>query len=153
MPKIDIDRVPVREGSDYPAPFCDKAKGRTKKALGDAGGLTKFGVNMTRLPPGEWSSQRHWHPQEDEFVYVISGELTLVSDAGEEKLQAGDCAAFPMNVPNGHHLINKSGMDAVYLEVGTRSHGDDCHYPDVDLHFDGKRDRYTHKDGTPYQNS
>lgn len=150
MPKIDVKSVPARKGSGYPAPFHEKVVGRIKQALGDAGGLTKFGVNLSQLPPGNWSSQRHWHPAEDEFVYVLCGELTLILDAGEQILRAGDCAAFPMNVADGHHLVNKSAEMAVYLEIGTRTQGDDCIYPDVDLHYDGKADRYAHKDGTPY---
>jgi uncharacterized cupin superfamily protein len=150
MPKIDVKSVPGRKGSSYPAQFHEEAKGRIKQALGDAGGLTKFGVNLTHLPPGAWSSQRHWHPQEDEFVFVLEGEVTLITNTGEDILRAGDCAAFPQNVPDGHHLINKSEDDAVYLEIGTRTAGDDCHYPDVDLHYDGKTDSYTHKDGRPY---
>jgi uncharacterized cupin superfamily protein len=150
MPKIDIESVPERKGSSYPAPFHEKAAGRIKQALGDVGGLTQFGVNLVHLPPGNWSSQRHWHSAEDEFVTVLSGELVLVSDAGEEILRAGDCAAFPKNVANGHHLINKSVRTAVYLEVGTRSADDFCSYPDIDLQIDCKLDRFAHKDGTFY---
>ncbi len=147
MPKIDPASVPRREGSGYPAPFAKLARDRVKQALGDAGGLSDFGVNLTRLPPGGWSSQRHWHSREDEFVYLLEGELVLVTDAGEQTLRAGDCAAFPKGVADGHCLINRSSTLAIYLEVGTRSSGDTCHYPDIDLHWDGG---FTHKDGTPY---
>jgi uncharacterized cupin superfamily protein len=150
MPKIDIDTVPERKGSFYPALFHEKVSGRIKQALGDAGGLTQFGVNLVHLPPGNWSSQRHWHSVEDEFVTVLAGEVVLVTDAGEEILRAGDCAAFPKNVADGHHLINKSAHTAVYLEVGTRSDEDFCSYPDIDLQIDAKLDRFAHKDGTPY---
>jgi uncharacterized cupin superfamily protein len=150
MPKIDVKNVRQRKGSSYPAPFHEKAGDRVKQPLGDAGGLTDFGVNLTFLPPGAWSSQRHWHEKEDEFVYVLAGELALVTDAGEEVLGTGDCAAFPKNTPNGHHLINRSSAPAMYLEVGTRAGGDVCHYPDVDLHIDDSVGSYTHKDGTPY---
>jgi uncharacterized cupin superfamily protein len=150
MPKIDLESVPERKGSFYPAPFHEKATGRVKQALGDARGLSQFGVNLVHLPPGNWSSQRHWHSAEDEFVYMLSGEAVLVSDAGEEILRAGDCAAFPRNVANGHHLINKSARTVVYLEVGTRSDEDFCSYPDIDLQIDAKLDRFAHKDGTPY---
>ncbi len=153
MPKIDIAKVPERRGSAYPAPFAEKAGARVKQALGDAGGLSDFGVNLTRLPSGAWSSQRHWHSSEDEFVYVISGEITLVTDNGEEIVRAGECAAFPKNVPNGHHFINKSGGAAVYLEIGTRSAEDFCSYPDIDMQIDGKLGWYAHKDGTPYPKS
>ena len=149
MPKIDPSAIPERRGSGYPEPYAQSARGRIKQALGDAGGLTDFGVNLTRLPPGAWSSQRHWHTAEDEFVYVLTGELVLVTDAGEQRLRAGECAAFPKNVADGHHLINRSDADAVYLEIGTRADHDACHYPDIDLHIDGAGP-FTHKDGTPY---
>ena len=105
MPRIDIDSVPERTGSGYPAPFAQLAGARIKQALGNTGGLADFGVNLTRLPPGAWSSQRHWHTHEDEFVYVLSGELTLITDAGEQTLRANDCAAFPKAVADGHHLV------------------------------------------------
>lgn len=133
MPRIDLTSIPERRGSGYPAPYAEAVQGRIKQALGDAGGLSDFGVNLTRLPPGGWSSQRHWHSREDEFVYVLSGELVLVTDAGEQPLRAGECAAFPKNVADGHQLINRSADMAVYLEVGTRSADDACHYPDIDL--------------------
>jgi uncharacterized cupin superfamily protein len=149
MPKIDISTVSERKGSGYPTPFAAAAGARIKQALGNAGGLTDFGVNLTRLPPGAWSSQRHWHTSEDEFVYVLSGELVLITDAGEQTLQANECAAFPKDVPDGHHLINRGHEIAVYLEIGSRSPDDSCSYPDIDLHVN--RDAgYTHKDGTPY---
>src|SRR5882762_11854017 len=150
MSKIDVNSVPERKGSGYPAPFQEKVGDRVKKPLGNAGGLSDFGVNLTRLPPGSWSSQRHWHTAEDEFVYVLSGEVTLVTDTGEETLRAGDCAAFPKNAPNGHHLINKGGATATYLEIGSRLEDDSCHYPDIDLYIDGKIGEFAHKDGTLY---
>lgn len=148
MPSIDPNQVSPRTGSSYPEPFAQQAAGRSKQALGQAGGLTDFGVNLSRLPPGTWSSQRHWHSHEDEFVYLLSGELILITDDGEQILHAGDCAAFPKNVPNGHHLINRSAEVAVYLEIGTRSEGDVCSYPDIDLRAD--ENGYAHRDGTPY---
>ena len=150
MPKIDIATAPKRQGSGYPLPFRLKSPNRIKQALGDAGGLTDFGVNLVQLPPGEWSSQRHWHSNEDEFVYVLQGTLTLVTDAGETQLHAGDCAAFPKNSCDAHHIINKGSDTAVYLEVGTRTDSDVCSYPDADLHFDPANGWYTHKDGTLY---
>lgn len=149
MPKIDLSTTRERRGSGYPAPYAQATQARIKQVLGDAGGLTDFGVNLTRLPPGTWSSQRHWHTAEDEFVYVLAGELVLVTDAGEQALCAGECAAFPKNVADGHHLINRSATEAVYLEIGTRSDGDACHYPDIDLYVEGAGP-FTHKDGTPY---
>jgi len=150
MPKLDLTCIPLRKGSSYPAPFDKEPANRIRQRLGDAGGLSQFGVNLLHLPAGTWSSQRHWHSAEDEFVYVISGEVVLVTDRGEEILRAGDCAAFPRNRPDGHHLINRSGMPAMCLEVGTRAQDDFTTYPDIDLVFDPKVDDYTHRDGTPY---
>lgn len=152
MPRIDQNQVPARTGTDYPAPFAEQINQRVKQALGQAGGLIDIGVNLTRLPPGAWSSLRHWHTHEEEFVYVLSGELSLISDAGEQILRAGDSAAFPKNTPDGHHFINRGQTTAAYLEVGTRCDEDVCSYPDVDLHWD-EAHGYTHKDGTPYLSS
>ena len=148
MPKIDLANAPVRTGSRYPAPHDAPCRGRHRLQLGDAGGLTQFGVNLLTLKPGVWSSQRHWHRLEDEFVQILSGEVVLVTDAGEEVLRAGDCAAFPAGVQDGHHLINRSDADAVLLEVGTRSGGDSGVYPDIDMLFGASG--FTRKDGTPY---
>ena len=150
MPKIEVQSIPERKGSGYPAPFHLKAGERVRQALGDAGGLNDFGVNLLRLPPGAWSSQRHWHSAEDEFVWVISGEVTLVSDAGEQILRPGDCAAFPKNRPDGHHLINKSSDVAVVLEIGTRSDVDVCEYPDIDMRIDARDGQFRRRDGTLY---
>jgi uncharacterized cupin superfamily protein len=150
MPKLDLTAIPGRKGSSYPAPFAQNSGNRIRQRLGDTGGLTQFGVNLLQLPPGAWSSQRHWHSAEDEFVYVISGEVVLITDQGEEILRAGDCAAFPKNTPDGHHLINKSGGDAVCLEIGTRATDDFTVYPDIDMVFDPKVGSFTHRDGTPY---
>src|SRR3954464_8993655 len=133
MAKINVSAVPERRGSGYPAPFLEPCANRARQRLGDAGGLTQFGVNLLHLPPGVWSSQRHSHTAEDEFVYVVSGEVTLIDNEGEHVLRAGDCAAFPKDVPNGHQLVNKSGVLAVCLEVGSRSPEDACDYPDIDM--------------------
>lgn len=149
MPKIDPSQAPVRIGSRYPAPFDAPCRDRHRLQLGDAGGLTQFGVNLLTLKPGVWSSQRHWHRLEDEFVYILSGEAVLVTDAGEEILRAGDCAAFPAGVENGHHLVNRGPGDVTLLEVGTRTGRDSGAYCDIDLLFDAQRG-YQHKDGTPY---
>jgi uncharacterized cupin superfamily protein len=154
MPKIDVATVPKRWGSPYPAPFDTPCAGRVRQRLGDAGGLADFGVNLMRLPPGNWSSQRHWHSAEDEFVYVLEGEVTLVEDGGAEALlRAGDCAAFPRGSGNGHHLINRSGAMAVYLEVGTRSPDDVTICSDIDMMSSNADGRFVHKDGTPYPES
>lgn len=150
MPKIDIAKVPLRKGSGYPAPFDAACAERTRRRLGDAGGLRDFGVNLTTLPAGGWSSQRHWHSHEDELVYVLEGELVLVEDGGETILLAGDCAAFPKNSGNGHHLINRSTTVAVYLEVGSRQPDDLTTCSDVDMQSANSDGRFTRKDGTPY---
>jgi uncharacterized cupin superfamily protein len=150
LPKIDLAKIPKRLGVGYPAPFAAPCAGRIRQRLGDAGGLTDFGVNLMHLPPGGWSSQRHWHSHEDEFVYVLAGELTLVEDSGETVLHAGDAAAFPKNSGNGHHLINKSTTPAIYLEAGSRSPADLTTCSDIDLMSSAADGRFTHKDGTPY---
>jgi uncharacterized cupin superfamily protein len=150
MSKLDVGAIPALHGSDCPAPFGQAVSARLRQRLGDAGGLTAFGVNRLCLPPGCWSAQRHWHSAEDEFVYIIEGELVLVSDEGEQTMRAGDCAAFAANAPNGHHLVNRSGAMAVCLEVGSRSDVDRVVYPDIDLVFDAGTGCYGHKDGAPY---
>jgi len=150
MPRIDIAAAPKRPGSGYPVPFDAPCATRTRQRLGNAGGLTDFGVNLMRLPPGGWSSQRHWHSHEDEFVFLLEGELTLIEDGGESVLRAGDCAAFPKNTGNGHHLINRSDAVAVYLEVGARSPDDVTICSDIDLMSTNADGRFTHKDGVPY---
>ena len=152
-PALDPQTVPARDGSSYPAPFRAAVEARAKRALGDATGLSQFGVNLVELPPGCWSSQRHWHTHEDEFVYVLDGELVLVSDAGEQVLRAGMAAGFPAGEPDGHHLINRSDRPATYLEVGTRREDlDEVDYPDIDLAIrlrDG-RQVFVSKSGEPY---
>lgn len=152
MPKrIDIASLPGVLGSKYPRPFNEPCQQRLRRRLGDAAGLTQFGVNLTRLPPGAWSSQRHWHTVEDEFIYVLQGELILVTDADEETLRAGDCAGFKAGVADGHHVQNRSREEAVFLEIGSRQTADDeAHYPDIDLHALKERAGYTHRDGRPY---
>src|ERR1700733_552411 len=146
MPKIDAAAIPILQGSGYPAPFDTPCADRQRQRLGNAGGLVDFGVNLMRLPPGNWSSQRHWHSAEDEFVYVLEGELTLIEDAGETLLRAGDCAAFPKNSGNGHHMINRAAATAVYLEVGSRSLTDVATCSDVDMMSPAADGRFLHKD-------
>jgi uncharacterized cupin superfamily protein len=150
VPKLDIESVRRRTGSSYPAPFDRPCASRVRRALGDAGGLADFGVNLLELPPGAWSSQRHWHSDEDEFVWILSGEVVLVDDNGETVLRAGDCATFPKNDGNGHHLVNRSGETAMCLEAGDRSSEDVCTYSDIDMRIDAREDVYARKDGTPY---
>jgi uncharacterized cupin superfamily protein len=154
MPKIDISKAVVRTGTIYPDRFKPAVEGREKRVLGDLGGLTQFGVNLTTLKPGAASALRHWHEVEDEFIFVVDGELVLVENDGETLLKAGDAAGFKAGVPNGHRLVNKSGRDAVYLEIGTRGATERAHYPDDDLGMvrgaDGKF-TLTHKSGEPYR--
>ena len=152
MPKIDISKVPVRSGSFYPAPFQAEHANRHKQALGDAGKLTQFGVNLTRISAGAASALRHYHETEDEFIYMLEGELVLVENEGETVLKPGDAAAFKANSGNAHRLINRTTKDAVYLEVGTRMPADHVHYPDDDLTLirDANGRRYLHKGGEPY---
>lgn len=149
MPKIDVASVPKLTGSGYPPPYDLPCRGRVRQRLGDAGGLGDFGVNLMRLPPGGWSSQRHWHATEDEFVLVLDGDLVLVEDEGETPLRAGDCAAFPKGTGNGHHLINRSDRMAVYLEVGTRTPDDVITCPDVDMMSANADGRFVRRDGSP----
>jgi uncharacterized cupin superfamily protein len=148
MKKLDIDAILLESGCNYPPPFDAPCLGSTWRRLGRAAGLTAFGVNLSRIPPGVWSSQRHWHSHEDEFVWVLEGELTLVTDTGEEILRAGDCAAFRRGDADGHHLVNKSGRPAKVLEIGNSDPQDRCTYPDIDMIAEGSG--YSHRDGTPY---
>jgi uncharacterized cupin superfamily protein len=152
MPRIDIAKLPLDTRTGYPPPFDRVVVGRERKRLGNAVGLNQFGVNLTTLKPGAASALRHWHEQEDELIFVLEGEVVLIEDDGETVLNPGDAAGFKANSPNGHHLVNKSNQDAVYLEVGTRSKYERAHYPDVDMMVvrDDKGMRYTHKNGEPY---
>ncbi|MGI8839403.1 MAG: cupin domain-containing protein [Caulobacteraceae bacterium] len=148
---MDIAAAPLSAGSTYPPPYNEPCMARTRKRLGKAGGLTEFGVNLLTLPPGAWSSQRHWHTHEDEFVWVVEGEVALVTDAGEEILRAGDYAAFKAGDPDGHHLINRSARAATVLEVGNSDRPrDTCDYPDIDMIARPGEDHYRRRDGTAY---
>lgn len=151
-PAITATEVPARTGSNYPEPFASRVKGREKRALGDAFGLKNFGVNLTRLAPKTMSSIRHAHAKQDEFVYILEGRPTLVTDEGRTPLQPGMCAGFRAGTGNAHHLVNETDSEVVYLEIGDRTPGETATYPDDDLVLltvDGKY-RYAHKDGTPY---
>lgn len=150
MPKIDHSLVARQTGSSYPSPFDQPCAGRVRQRLAAAGGLTDFGVNLMKLLPRGWSSQRHWHSGEDEMVYLVEGEVILVEDGGETILRAGDCAAFPKNSGNGHHLINRSDAVAVILEIGSRSGSDVVEYSEIDMKVSRAEGRFLHKDGTPY---
>lgn len=153
LPALDPAQVPAAAGSSYPEQFKAAVAGRSKRRLGDALGLTVFGVNLTTIRPGAQSALRHWHTAQDEFIYMVEGELVLVTDSGEQVLKPGMCAGFPAGKADGHHLVNRSGRDAVYLEVGDRTQNDAVTYPDNNIHApatgDGSR-RFTKKDGTSY---
>lgn len=149
---VDAAALTPRVGSAYPAPFAEICQAREKRALGDTVGIASFGVNLTRLPPGTASGQRHWHGKEDEFVYVLEGEVVLVMNAGETVLKPGMAVGFPAGVADGHQLINRSDRDVVFLEVGDRDPADTVEYADIDMKgakIDGKW-TFFHKDGTPY---
>ena len=152
MPAFDPETVEAVGGSGYPEPYRSSIGERAKRALGDAAGLQNFGVNLVRLEPGAWSSVRHWHTRRDEFVYILEGEVALITDGGEQTLGPGMAAGFAAGADDGHHLVNKSGRTAVYLEVGDRSAGDDVTYPDADLALKHGAETYTftHSDGRPY---
>ncbi|MBD1547066.1 cupin domain-containing protein [Roseibium aggregatum] len=152
MPKIDIGSIPVRSMTIYPEPYAKATEGREKQALGDAANLTQFGVNLTRLKPGAGSALKHWHENEDEFVFILEGEAVLEEGDSVEILKAGEAAGFKAGAGLGHRLLNKSDRDLVYLEVGTRASAESVHYTDADLHFEriNQSKRLMHKDGTPY---
>lgn len=152
MPKIDIDKIPLDTATRYPPPFDKAVQGRARKRLARAAGLSQFGVNICTLKPGAASSQRHWHENEDEFVYVLQGEVVLCEDGGETVLKPGDAAAWKAGVANGHCLVNRSNRDAVFIEVGTRAPTERAHYSDIDMMVvrDHREFRYTHKNGEPY---
>jgi uncharacterized cupin superfamily protein len=152
MPKIDIPSVKTEISTGYPEPFRDAVAGRERKRLGNVVGLDQYGVNLTRLKPGMQSSQRHWHETEDEFVYILEGEVVLCENAGETVLKPGDAAGWKAGVANGHCLVNRSSRDAVYLEIGSRMQRDRVEYPDIDLRNtkDESGTRFLHKSGEPY---
>ena len=152
MPKLDLSQVPVKTGSIYPEPYASMVKGRSSLRLGDAGGLTQFGVNLVMLEPGAMSSLRHWHMAEDEFVMVTEGECVMVQDEGETVMRPGDCAAFPAGSTNGHHFINRTDKVAKFLVIGSKAKREVATYSDVDLkvEIEAGRARFTYKDGTDW---
>lgn len=152
LPALDPATVLDTARSLYPEPFRSQMGGRSKRRLGDACGLTKFGVNLVTLAPGAQSALRHWHTLEDEFVYVLEGEVTLITNAGEQVLGPGMCAGYPAGARDGHHFVNRSGANARYLEVGNRIEGDNAFYPDADLMWCEDEDGVyaAHKDGKRY---
>jgi uncharacterized cupin superfamily protein len=149
MPVIDQKAAPLYTGSSYPEPHASEMGERSARLLGQAGGLTQFGVNLMTMRPGSKSSLRHWHEAEDEFLWMLTGELVLVENDGETVMRPGAAVAWPRGEANGHHLINRSDAEATFLVVGTRAERDVCHYSDVDLlaHTDGEREWFTRRDG------
>ncbi len=148
MPKLDLDTIPQTNKTGYAPEYADVVQGRWYRRLGPAGGLSQFGVTHATLKPGAWSSQRHWHEGEDEFVVVLSGEAVLVDDSGESVMRAGDCAAFPRGDGNGHVLQNRGDVDCVLIAVG-RPSDTECHYPDIDMHLTPGRG-FHRKDGSSF---
>lgn len=151
---INPENIPDKTSSNYPEQFKPLVAGRSKKRLGDAAGLKNFGVNLVKLAPGSCSALRHWHTKQDEFIYVLEGEITLVTNQGEQTLTAGMAAGFTAGVADGHHLINRSNAVSVYLEIGDRTSGDQVNYPDVDLVANDSPNGWSfiHKDGSLYTN-
>lgn len=152
MPKIDLAKVPVKTGSIYPAPYAELMAGRSSLRLGDAGGLTQFGVNLVTLAPGALASLRHWHLKEDEFAIVLEGNLTLIEDGGETAMHPGDCAAWKAGVANGHHFVNRSDRPARFLVIGSKSADEIASYSDVDMkiHMNAGKPRFTYRDDTEW---
>ena len=152
LPALDPAQVEARTGSNYPEPFRSRVAARRKQRLGDALGLRNYGVNLTTIPPGAMSALRHWHSHEDEFIYIVSGELVLVTSDSEQRLTPGMCAGFPAGKADGHCLVNRTQRDAVYLEVGDRRPEDAVTYPDDDIAGQASPQgrRFRRKDGTPY---
>ena len=153
MPKLDLAAVPVKTGSMYPSPYAEMMAGRSSLRLGDAGGLTQFGVNIVMLEPGAVASLRHWHLKEDEFAIVLEGDLILVEDEGEIPMRAGDCAAWKAGVANGHRFVNRSDKPARFLVVGSKNPDEVASYSDVDMkiHMNGGKPRFTYRDDTDWQ--
>ena len=153
MPKLDLLKVPVKSGTIYPKPYDAEVAGRWSLRLGEAGGLTQFGVNIVILPPGAKSSMRHWHLHEDEFVMITHGECTMMQDAGTTIMQAGDCAAFPAGVADGHCFINHTDQEARFLVVGTKAKTEVTTYSDIDFmaHQSGGVTRFTYRNGTDWK--
>ena len=151
-PALDPMTLEPRIASGYPEPYRSRCLPREKRQLGNALGLTRIGINQTTLPPGKESSMRHWHTHEEEFVYVLSGEVVLCTDAGEQTLTAGMCAGFPLGTSDGHQLVNRGTQPAVYLEISNRDPADGAEYPDVDLAYHGANAavKFTRKDGSAF---
>lgn len=151
MPKIDLTAIPSVSRTGYPAPYAAPVAGRFYQRLTQPAGLADFGVNIVTLQPSAWSSQRHWHEEEDEFLIMLDGEATLIDDGGRTPMKSGDCAVFPKGDGNGHHLVNEGTVPARFLVVGGKGFSGACHYPDADLYFGGNGGKYQRKDGRPWE--
>lgn len=149
MPRFDIETVEATNRTGYPPPFDAPMAGRFYRRIGDAFGLTDFGVSHVRLEPGAISSQRHWHAEEDEIVVMLEGEAVLIEDGGRSTMRPGDIAVFPKGVADGHHLVNESAASCAFVAVGRKA-ASDCHYPDIDMHLDGSTSRFVRKDGSSF---
>ena len=150
MPKVDLSSIEQTSSTGYPPPYDRDVAGRSYRRIGKASGLSEIGVSHCVLEPGAWSSQRHWHEGLDELVVMLEGEAVLVEEDGETVLRPGDCAVFPKDVANGHHLINRSDRSCTFVAIDNQRGEGDCHYPDADLRYEVAGDRYVHKDGMPY---
>ena len=149
MPKLDLSRIPFQGGSSYPGKLAEATAGRFVQRVGNAGGLTQYGVNIVRLEPQGMSSLRHYHVEQDEFAIMLSGTCVLIDDDGEHELQPGDCAAWPAGEANGHHLVNKTDAPATFLVVGTRTQTETTYYSDMDMMVKDDGYSFTRKDGSP----
>jgi uncharacterized cupin superfamily protein len=149
MPKLDLDAIEAINRTGYPPPYAADVAGRFYRRIGDFAGFTDFGASHVVLKPGAASAQRHWHEEEDELVVMIAGEAVLIEDGGRVTMRAGDIAIFPKGAPDGHHLVNESDADCVFVAIGRQGTGV-VHYPDIDLRWNGAAERYEHKDGSPY---
>jgi len=149
MPKIDLDAIPQTNATSYPPVYAGPVQGRLYRRLAPPSGISDFGVSHVVLQPGAWSGQRHWHEQEDEFLVMIAGAAVLIDDHGRTPLQPGDCVAYPKGDGNGHHVVNESDADCVFVVVGGTSLSD-CHYPDIDMHLDAAAGRQRRKDGSDF---
>lgn len=145
MPRVDIEKVETTNRTSYPQPFSADVQGRCYQRIGKASGLTEIGISRVTLQPGAWSSQRHWHEGIDEFLVMLAGEAVLIENDGETVLKAGDCAAWPKDIPNAHHLVNRSDRPCTFIVVDNRRGEGDCHYPDIDLHYHAASGRMVSK--------
>jgi uncharacterized cupin superfamily protein len=149
MPKLDLDAIAQTNATGYPAPYAEAMAKRHYRRLAPAAGIADFGASHVVLEPGGISSQRHWHEGEDELVVMLDGEAVLIEEGGETVLRPGDIAAFPKGVPDGHHLVNRSGAPCTFVAID-RPAASDCHYPDVDMHLDAASGAFVRKDGTRF---